>query len=136
MVHFTHLIVALKGYHELIAAGMSRNWAIRSLNEVINAYADQFHTGKEILVSKAARGRPRRDMIREHGTPRSALNTEYIEAYRAGRLTEEKAQAIAVALWRQAFITREEDQRLRDLGLRFKAKGSPEERWAAAGIEF
>lgn len=38
--------------------------------------------------------------------------------------------------WDIAYITKEEDQRLRDLGLRSKLMATPHERWAAAGIEF
>jgi hypothetical protein len=38
--------------------------------------------------------------------------------------------------WAIAYITKEEDQRLRALGLRSKMLENPLARWTAAGIQF
>jgi hypothetical protein len=133
---FDHLVVALRTYLEMRNVGISHNWCCRTLNMVVDTFSSQCHSrGQPIPVSKAGRGLLKSDLIYEHGTPLSDLVTRFVDAYRRGVLSEAMALELA-RFWRVAYITKAEDQRLRDLGLRAKAMATPDERWAAASIEF
>lgn len=103
---------------------------------MINVYASEVHHGREVLVSVAARGKPKSGIILEHGTPRTELTRLFLKAYHAGELTEELARDLMLKLWDVVHITREEDLRLNSLGLRSKLMESPLDRWKMAGIEF
>jgi hypothetical protein len=123
----------------MIAAGIGQNSALLIFDNFINGYASNVHAGKPVPVSRAARhllanGGSKRDIILEHGTPRRALSLLLMKR-RAG-LTEAKVKELVEAYWAIAYITKDEDQRLRDLGLRSTMKETPQARWAAAGIEF
>lgn len=135
LISFNQLILTLRYYHEMLDAGISHTLAVKTLYMVVDIYASQPHAGKEIVVSKAGSGRLKEHLIYEHGTPLKAILAEYIKEYRAGRLTEERAEAIC-EMWKVSHITHEENQRLRDLGLNSVAMGSPDARWKKAGIEF
>jgi hypothetical protein len=134
-ITYEQLMLTLKTYHELLDAGLSRNWCGRTLFMVIDIYASQSIRGLPIPVSKAAHGLPKSQCRYEHGTPMSAIITMFIEAYKANKLTKESSLEIA-KLWRVAHITLEEDKRLNASGLRSKAMNLPHERWSQVGIEF
>ena len=133
--------------------GLSENWAIRLLEQQTNMYGkfrslgyvapdrvDQYE-----LWSKAARkamratpkGKTGQFLRVEHGTPKRAFAREVLAEYKkSNKLTEEWMDQHCELKWKVAVITHEEDARLRKLGVRSKAYPTPEERWAAAGIEF
>jgi hypothetical protein len=134
-ITYEQLMLTLKNYHELLDAGLSRNWCGRTLYMVIDIYASQSVRGLPIPVSKAARGLPKSQCRYEHGTPMSAIITMFIEDYKKGILTKESSLETA-KLWRVAHITLEEDKRLNASGLRSKAMNLPHERWSQVGIEF
>lgn len=76
------------------------------------------------------------DLFRvEHGTPRRVFAKMALDLFDRGQLTENSMQTLTKRFWKLAVITIEEDQRLNRIA-RSKPFGSPEERWAAAGIAF
>jgi hypothetical protein len=140
-ITYAQLITCFDCFDAMTAAGIAENLSLKVFDHVVNVYASNFHAGKQVLESKAARkmlknGGTKRDLILEHGTPRRALTLLLMKERRAGTLTEARIKKIMETRWAVAHITRAEDQRLRDLGLNSKAMATPEARWAAAGIEF
>jgi hypothetical protein len=88
--------------------------------------------------SVAARQRkayPKELMI-EHGTPKSEFVKLVYDVYLAGALTKELLDSMIESLWKIAVITKEEDARLSGAGLRSKRMETVEARWAAVGIQF
>jgi hypothetical protein len=136
---------------ESMESGMSENWAIRLLEQVANMYAkyrvfgyvavdsaDQYtHWSKAALAAKAANPKLAAGghLRVEHGTPRRAFARVVLAAYREGKLTKEWMDAHCATKWKVAVITHDEDKRLNVLG-RSKEFSTPDERWAAAKIEF
>ena len=137
---------------ELIDHGMSENWAIRLLEQMANMYAKaRLFNGRVVvdhaeqydLWSKAARAAkaanahlPTGKYVRvEHGTPRRAFAREVLAAFKAGHLTKEWMDDHCERKWKVAVITHEEDMRLNKIS-RTKPFSTPDERWAAAKIEF
>jgi hypothetical protein len=119
-------------------AGIPENLSIRSLVAVINVYASEIHHGKTVAVSRAAQqaiGR-RGATVLEHGTPRYEFTRLFAKAHRENRLSEDLAKGLIQKYWVVAHVTKEEDQRLRDLGLRSKMMDTPFDRWSAAGFVF
>jgi hypothetical protein len=135
-VTYAHIIAGCKAFDIMHDAGWPENLAIRSLRDMINVYASEVHHGREVMVSVAARGLSKSQIILEHGTPRTELTRLFLKAYHAGELTEELAQNLMLKHWDIVHITREEDLRLNSLGLRSKLMESPLDRWKMAGIEF
>ena len=135
---------------ELMDLGMSENLAIRLLEQVANFYAkyrvlnsvtpdhaDQYSLwSKAARAAKAANGHsPAGSYLRvEHGTPRRDFAREVLAAYRRGELTGEWMDRHTTQKWKIAVITHEEDRRLNKL--KRQKFSSPDERWAAANIEF
>lgn len=131
--------------------GMSENWSIRLLEQMTNMYAkfrvfgkvvvdhaDQYELwSKAARAAKAAHGqRPPGTYVRvEHGTPRRAFAREVLAAFKDGQLTKEWMDDHCERKWKVAVITHEEDRRLNKVA-RTKPFATPDERWAAAGIEF
>lgn len=143
--------VACRHVLELMEAGMTENFAIRNLELFANMYAkfrligntspdraDQFD-----LWSKAAldarnenRGHAFGQYLRvEHGTPRRQFARLILEAWETGELDQAWLDELCDTRWKVAVITHEEDKRLNTVA-RSRLFNSPEERWAAAGIEF
>ncbi len=135
-VTYAHILAGCKAFDIMIDSGLPENLATRSLRDMINVYASEVHHGREVLVSVAARRKPKSGIILEHGLPRTELTRLFIKAYHAGELTEELARDLMLKLWDVVHITREEDLRLNSLGLRSKLMESPLDRWKMAGIEF
>jgi hypothetical protein len=140
-ITYAQLITCFDCFDVMTAAGVAENLSLKVIDHVVNVYASNFHAGKPVPVSRAARevlanGGTKRDLILEHGTPRRALTLLLMKERRANTLTEGRAKAIMETQWAIAHITRAEDQRLRDRGLNSKALDTPQARWAAAGIEF
>jgi hypothetical protein len=84
----------------------------------------------------AKRATSNKEVMIEHGTPKSEFVKLVYDVYLAGRLTEEVLISMMENLWKIAVITKEEDARLSGAGLRSKRLESPEARWAAVGIQF
>jgi hypothetical protein len=135
-VTYSHMLTTLYAYELMHNVGMPENIAIRSLRDALNVYASEVHNGKEVLVSVAARGLPKSEVILEHGTPRTELTRMFIKAWQNNTLTEEIARNLMKKHWDIAHVTRAENQRLTDMGLRSKMMNSPMDRWNAAGIQF
>lgn len=131
--------------------GMSENWAIRLLEQMTNMYAKYRilgrvkvdHADDYELWSKAARrakaanpsGAYGTYLRVERGTPRRHFAREVLAAYKEEKLTKEWMDRHCDRQWKVAVITQEEDLRLNKLG-RSKLYPTPDERWAAAEIEF
>jgi hypothetical protein len=84
----------------------------------------------------ARRATSPKDIMIEHGTPKSEFVKLVYDVYLAGKLSKEMLDSMIENLWKIAVITREEDAHLSGAGLRSKRLESPEARWAAVGIQF
>jgi hypothetical protein len=145
------LKLACRHVHELMAAGVTENLAIRTLELFADVYAKfrvvgntSPHNVKHVpLWSIKAKGlrsaipdaKPRDHFRVEHGTPRRNFARKVLDAYRAEKLDVEMMDALVVREYRLAVITVEEDTLLNKMA-RSKVSSTPEERWKAAGIEF
>ena len=79
--------------------------------------------------------KPRNHFRVEHGTPRRHFARLVLELYEQQELTQERLNALVGRYWKLAVISLEEDKRLNKIA-RSKMYDTPEERWAAASIEF
>jgi hypothetical protein len=78
-----------------------------------------------------------KDVMIEHGTPKSEFVKLVYDVYIAGKLTKELLDSMIENLWWIAVITKEEDARLSSNGWRSKSHNDgPKARWAAVGIQF
>lgn len=150
LVSITQLKLACRHFHEMIEAGMTENFAIRTLELLANTYAKQRIVGihapdhvshydlwsaKAISAQRKNPGFPPGLYLRvEHGTPRRQFARYVIEAASRQILTEKWMNALCTRKWRVAVITHEEDKKLSKL--KNVIYPSPEKRWAAAGIKF
>lgn len=140
-VTYAQVIKAFEAYDIMTDAGVPKNLSLKVFDVLVNVYASEVHAGRPVPVSRAAgqvltKGGSESDLILEHGTPRRALTLHLLEVRRANKLSEDAMKQIIEKYWAIAYITKEEDQRLRDLGLRSKMMDTPRDRWGAAGIEF
>ena len=135
---------------ELLAAGVSLNLAIRTLETAVDAAAKHMllgnaspHSAKQVpfcnwsLAARAAfdanPGRPAKEYLRvEHGTPRRAFANLVLMSARAGTLNDASFKTLVATRWKVAVVTLEEDARLS----RSTLMDTPDARWALAGIEF
>lgn len=150
-VTVAHLSLACGHVEELMSAGMTENYAIRSLELFVDSYAKLHHGGSATphhvsqvaLWSRAAKRLKKenpqakaRDFFRvEHGTPRRALARKVLQLHSKGKLTERALNRLVRQHWMLAVITFEEDQRLNRIA-RSQLYKTPTERWDAAGIKF
>jgi hypothetical protein len=137
-VKYEHVVAVLDTFDALIEAGVVENLLFKVLDHLLNVYTSDVHAGRSIPVSKAAKpklGLPGATIL-EHGTPRRELTRLFVSAYRENKLSEDYARRLIEKHWAIAHITKEEDQRLRDLKLRSKMMDSPHARWSAANITF
>jgi hypothetical protein len=152
-VTFNQLEVACRHVDELMATGMTKNLAIRNLQEYVNRYGKMRELGrigpddvgqyelwsKEALAARAANhGLKSGQYMRiEHGTPRRQIARLVPEKYHKGELTREWMDDLCARMWRVAVVTHEEDSRLNHLNrlARRPLYADPAEHWAAAGIE-
>lgn len=145
------LHLACRHVEEMMAAGVTENFAIRTLELFTNVYAkllmggnaSPHHVKQVVLWSVKAKrlrtkmpdGKPRDFFRVEHGTPRRAFARKAFALYQKRRLNEKSMQKLVTRYWKLAVITLEEDQRLNRIA-RSKMYNTPEERWSAAGIKF
>jgi hypothetical protein len=145
------LKLACRHVEEMIAAGVTENLAIRTLELFADVYAkfqvigntSPHHVNHVNLWSIKARGlrdalpdaKPRDYFRVEHGTPRRSFARKVRDAYQAGKLDAATMDALVEREYRLAVITIEEDRLLNKMA-RSKVSDTPEERWRAAGIEF
>lgn len=150
-VTIDHLKLAARHVEEMLTAGITENFAIRTLELFSDVYA-KLHSGgsatphhveqvaqwsKEAARVKQANaeGKPRDYFRVEHGTPKRAFAKMVLELFRENRLTEESMNQLVARCWKLAVITIEEDERLNRVA-RSRSFQTPDERWAAAGIKF
>jgi hypothetical protein len=78
-----------------------------------------------------------KDVMIEHGTPKSEFVKQVYDVYIANKLAKELLDSMIENLWWIAVITKEEDARLSSNGWRSKSHNNgPKARWAAVGIQF
>ena len=148
-----HLLLACRHVQEMLDAGITYNFAIRTLEHWADWYSNhykstrgkfQVYSVRNIdLWSKAAlrdkkkhpKKRPLEYLRVEHGTPRRAFAGMVLKLFKSKRLNENSVNRLADRYWQLAVITLEEDRRLNKMA-RSKAYPSPAKRWAAAGIMF
>jgi hypothetical protein len=75
-----------------------------------------------------------RNLVREHGAPRTPFAVMILELYLSGNLNEKVMNDKLDLHYKLAVITKDEDKRLNAIRARSKMYPSPDERWAAAGI--
>src|ERR1035437_4100071 len=135
----------------MIAAGVTENGAIRTLELFADVYAKMHlggsatphHVRQVSLWSVRAievreripNAKPREYFRVEHGTPRRGFARKVLELYWKEELTTKSMANLVKRYWKLAVITLEEDERLTKIA-RSKTFKSPEKRWAAAGIKF
>jgi hypothetical protein len=140
-------------FRDLRCAGVSENYAIRTLELMTDSYAVVVHGGvpsphhvqrvPRPQWSQQARKvydlnpklRPKDNFVVEHGTPRRTFARAVLDLWKSGDLNSESLQDLAKKLWKLAVITIEEDGRLSKLPKK-KLFDTPDARWAAAGIRF
>lgn len=146
-----HLILACRHVDELIAAGVTENLAIRTLELFADMYAKSVsggsvsphHVDQVKLWSKAAlkiraanpSAKPRDHFRVEHGTPRRVFARRVMTLYRNNDLNEETMNTLVKKSWKLAVITLEEDAQLNKIARSLESE-SPEDRWALAKIIF
>ncbi len=135
--------LAVRHLDELMAAGVTENLAIRTLEPLVDCYGKVRVYGtpvagrrtKGIVWSRAARRKGAVTML-EHGTPRRPFARLIADAARNGKLTKVWLDRLCDQRFRIACITRLEDRMIYDAKLHRCSRLLPERRWAAAGIEF
>lgn len=146
-----HLHIACRHVDELMKAKVSENLAIRTLELFADVYAklltggsaNPHHVDQVQLWSVAAlqlkatnpNAKPRDHFRVEHGTPKREFARKVMMLYREGKLTMQNMDMLVNKLWKLAVITIDEDAKLNKVA-RCRLRSTPEERWAAAGIEF
>lgn len=145
------LNAACRHFQEMLALGVTENFAIRQLELFANSYA-KFHVVGNVspdhvndyqLWSDAAltltRDNPncrKEGLLRvEHGTPRRQFARIIFERWKTAEITEVWMKQQIQDLWKVAVITVEEDRRLNKIA-RSKLFNNPFDRWRSAGIEF
>jgi hypothetical protein len=146
-----HLSLACHHVEEMMAAGITENMAIRTLELFIDVYANlhmggsatPHHVDQVELWSIKARklrdalpdAKPRDYFRVEHGTPQRGFARKVLELYRKGKLAARTMDKLVERDYKLAVITLDEDKILNKIA-RSKMFDTPEERWASAGIRF
>jgi len=150
-VTIEHLELACRHVKEMIEAGVTENLAIRTLELFTDVYAKlriggsatPHHVDQVTLWSVKARhlrdalpdAKPMTYFRVEHGTPRRGFARKVLALHEKNRLTERTMANLVKRDYRLAVITLDEDRALNKIA-RSKCFDTPEERWAAAGIQF
>lgn len=150
-VTLEQLSLACQHAEQMLAAGVTENLAIRTLELFADVYAKlrsgrsatPHHVDQFDLWSVEARkvrlgspsSRPGQDLRVEHGTPRRAFARMILDLHRRGDLNEDSVANLVDRFWKLAVITLDEDTKLNKVA-RSRAYATPEDRWAAAGIVF
>lgn len=152
-VTIEHLEIACRHIHELRAAGVTENHAIRLLELFTDVYAKLHNGGSatphhvsqvpykqwSVAAKKLKRKNPEikasGNLVVEHGTPRRPFARKVIELYQNKKLTENEMAKLVKRYWHLAVVTKQEDQLLNS---RFRTVlfSSPKKRWDAASIKF
>lgn len=152
-VTIKHLMLACKHVRELMAASVTENLAIRTLELFTDVYA-KMHTGGSatpyhvkqvpyeqwsVAAKELIRGnpdiKPNGNLVVEHGTPRRPFARKVIELYQNKKMSEAEMAALVKRYWRWAVLTKDEDRQLNSK-FRTVTFSSPKKRWEAAGIKF
>jgi len=150
-ITINQLKLACRHVEEMIAAGVTENLAIRTLELFADVYAKFRVVGNtsphhvshvklwSIKAKKVREGmpdaKPKHYFRVEHGTPRRAFARNVMALYHRGELDEATMSDTVQRDYRLAVITVQEDEKLNKVA-RSKKFQTPEERWTAAGIEF
>ena len=150
-VTLKQLKLACRHVIELMAAGMSENHAIRSLELFANGYAKlrvvgtlapdhaRQYTLWSISARRAKKAHPKKasgsHLRVEHGTPRRQFARLVLDGYKKGRLSEKWMNRLCNKRWEVAVITTDEDRRLSKVS-RSALFPTPRRRWEAAKIRF
>ena len=133
----------------MMAAGVTENLAIRTLELFVDVYAN-LHTGGSAphhvdqvpLWSVKAKNCAMRFRMPNRVTTfawntahRKQFCTQILDLYRKDKLGARTMDKLAEKDYKLAVITLDEDTRLNKIA-RSREFDTPEERWAAAGIEF
>jgi hypothetical protein len=148
-----HLRLACRHVDEMVAAGVTENLAIRTLELFSDVYAkllqggsatphhvtqvplEQWSDAARQLLNEKPEAKPKDHFRVEHGTPRRAFARMVRQLNLDGSLTDTTMADLVGRLWKLAVITIEEDVRLNKIA-RSRPFSSPDERWRAAGISF
>ena len=145
------LRLACRHVEEMMAAGVTENLAIRTLELFADVYANlhmggsatPHHVDQVELWSVKARklrdalpdAKPRDYFRVEHGTSQRGFACKILGLYRRDKLNARTMIKLAERDYRLAVITLDEDKRLNKIA-RSKVFDTPDERWAAADIKF
>lgn len=146
-----HLKLACRHVEEMMEAGVTENLAIRTLELFVDVYAKLHNGGSatphhvnqvKLWSIKASKlrdalpdAKPMTYFRVEHGTPRRGFARKVLNLCLENRLTARTMSNLIARDYRLAVITVDEDRTLNKIA-RSKAFDTPEERWAAAGIDF
>jgi hypothetical protein len=144
------LILGLEYAAKLREAGLVQNFYVWELKHRIEAYylgRNNLYAGpngipyeqidlwsEKALEEYSNDKKAKRDLIREHGAPRTPFAIMILELYLSGDFNEKVMSEKLDLHYKLAVITKEEDRRLNAIRARSKMYPSPHERWAAAGI--
>jgi hypothetical protein len=144
------IYLACRHVEELLAAGVTENLAIRTLELFVDVFATIWAGGSATphhvskvklwsiraleLLASTPNARPQTNLRVEHGTPRRTLARRTMALYREDRLNAAAMESLVSKLWKLAVITLEEDKALNKLSK--TTFETPDDRWAAAGIKF
>jgi len=147
-----HLKVACRHIDEMMAAGITENIAIRTLELISDVYAKLHqggaatpHHADQVKLWSAAARKIRAENPKakagsylrvEHGTPRRVFARKVMALHHANRLNARTMNNLVKRYWKLAVITLEEDARLTKAAPRATMFVTPELRWATAGIVF
>jgi hypothetical protein len=143
-VTINQLALACRHFQEMVAAGVTLNGAIRTLELFADVYA-KVHMGGSATphhvrqvglwsvqateIRDRMPGAKPRDYFRvEHGTPRRSFALKVLELYRKDKLSTMTMAKLVKRYWKLAVITLEEDNRLNKVA-RSRAFKTPEARW-------
>jgi hypothetical protein len=145
------LKLACRHVGEMVAAGVTENLAIRTLELFVDVYAKVHMGGSatphhvdqvKLWSLKAKRLREAipdaipRDYFRvEHGTPRRCLARKVLTLFEKDKLNASTMTKLVEHEFKLAVITLAEDRQLNQIA-RSKPFATPDERWAAARIKF
>ncbi len=148
-VTIEQLMLDCRHVDEMMAAGVTENLTIRTLELFADVYAKLHHGGSATphhvnqvsLWSVNARklrdampdAKPRDYFRVEHGTPRRAFARMTLDLCRNGKLNAPAMARLVDKHWKLAVVTVDEDRHLNKIA-RSDVFPTPEERWAAADI--
>lgn len=150
-ITIAQLKLACRHAEEMMAAGVTENLAIRTLQLFADVYA-KLHIGgsatphhmddvklwsidAQRLRSRMPNAKPRSHFRVEHGTPQRAFARAVLIFYQKNDLNRKTMAELIEREYKLAVITLKQDRQLNRIA-RSKRFDTPEERWAAAGIEF